>query len=243
MPVIQTHSTDLESGSSQYWSITNASQTGLDLSGDHTIEFWIKPETLGGDQWLVSKGNFDVAQGYNIHLTNLGKIAGRYSDDGSNSVGHKVDVVTDNQVAFNGVWVHIAVVFDISADSAVIYVNGVSVDVTNTGTMGATIYDNAINFVIGRRERTTPQSYFDGLIDDVRVWNDIRTQSEINDNKDNCSLSVSEAGLVSWWLFNDDGTDENANANNLTNNNSATFSTDVPYSCAVAGNSNFLIFM
>ena len=41
-----THSTDLESGSSQYWSITDASQTGLDITGDFSIEGWVKLESL-----------------------------------------------------------------------------------------------------------------------------------------------------------------------------------------------------
>ena len=40
------HSLDLESSSSQYASITDASQTGLDITGDLTIELWAKFESL-----------------------------------------------------------------------------------------------------------------------------------------------------------------------------------------------------
>jgi len=38
-------SIDLERSSSQYLSITDASQTGLDFTGDFTIEGWVKLES------------------------------------------------------------------------------------------------------------------------------------------------------------------------------------------------------
>jgi len=54
-----THSIALAAASSQSLSITDGSQTGLDLSGDFTIEAWIKltqlPSTAGTEFGIVSK--------------------------------------------------------------------------------------------------------------------------------------------------------------------------------------------
>ena len=43
-------------------------------------------------------------------------------------------------------------------------------------------------------------------------------------------LDGDEAGLVGYWKLNNSLLDETSNDNDLTNNNSATFSTDVPFS-------------
>jgi hypothetical protein len=43
---MNTHSLDLELSSSQYAYITDANQTGLDITGDFTIEAWIKLNRL-----------------------------------------------------------------------------------------------------------------------------------------------------------------------------------------------------
>ena len=69
---------------------------------------------------------------------------------------------------------------------------------------------------------------FDGLIDEVRVWNDIRSGAEISANYQQ-QLTGSEANLVGYWRFNNDLTDETSSNNTLTNNNSATFNTDTPF--------------
>ncbi len=46
------------------------------------------------------------------------------------------------------------------------------------------------------------QLNFVGTMDELRIWNVVRTSQEINDNKDK-ELTGSEAGLVAYWNFND----------------------------------------
>jgi len=75
-----------------------------------------------------------------------------------------------------------------------------------------------------------------------KLWSDVRTPTEISDNYDS-ELVGNEAGLVGYWKFSNNGLDETANDNDLTNNNVATFSSDVPFDATVATDTgNMLLF-
>lgn len=225
-----THSLDLESSSSQYASITDASQTGLDITGDMTIEAWVKlesqPADTDSDYVIVSK--YDSGGNQRGFTFSYRKIASTPSFQLTTSS----DGSTANQCEFSytlqtGVWYHIAGVYDASAGSLEVYVNGLS---AGTDTGGATsIYNNTAPFSIGRRlSGGSTAGSFDGLIDEVRMWNDIRTAQEIQDNLGK-ELVGNEAGLVGYWKLNNDYTDSTANGNDLTATNSPVFSTDVPF--------------
>lgn len=57
--------------SSQNFSITNASQTGLNLTGDYSFNFWLNLTNLPGatDYGLIYKYNLDTApNGYDMHI-------------------------------------------------------------------------------------------------------------------------------------------------------------------------------
>ena len=79
---------------------------------------------------------------------------------------------------------------------------------------------------------TTAWDIFDGDIDEVRVWNDIRSEAELDDNY-LTELVGDEANLQGYWKFNNDaGVGYTSNSNDLTNENTATFTTDVPFTGA-----------
>ena len=62
------------------------------------------------------------------------------------------------------------------------------------------------------------------------MWSDARTEAEIKQNMFT-TLDGTEANLEGYWKFNADGTDTTSNGNDLTNNNSATFTNAAsPYS-------------
>lgn len=229
--VPNTHSIDLEESSSQYLSITDAAQTGLDITGDMTIEAWIKAETFpAANGTILSKYN-SAARSYTFVVEDTGggtrRLRFTISDDGAGT-GETTATATTNIAGDTGAWHHVAVAYDASAGQAFFYYDGTA-DGSPTGLKTA-IFDGVAPVRIGARDvGGSPAQFFDGLIDEVRVWNDIRTSGEISGNR-NKQLNGSEAGLVAYWRLNNDLTDETTNGNDLTNNNAAVFSADVPFS-------------
>ena len=227
-----THSLDLEASSSQHVEIADASQTGLDLAGDWTIEFWIKPESqpAGGNQMgLVAKSNSgDNNRSYVVSLLEdtTQKILASISDDGTNQ-----DQVRFSNDVGTGTWVHIAITCDVSnavATEFELFVNTVSAgngSVALDDTAGA-VFNGTADFNIGALNNTAG-SFYDGLICDVRVWSDIRTQAEIAANWKTSTPAGDNLQFHGYVVNNHN--DLTANNNDLTASNSPVFSTDVPY--------------
>jgi len=219
-----THSLDLEASSSQYASITDASQSGLDITGDMTIECWIKPESSPSSAILVSK--YGVSS-YSFKLWQTStSIALTLTSDGagvnSSFISHSITV---------GVWQHIAVTYKASSGLVTLYINSTSTGTaTNTKT---SIFNSSADFEIGSNR--SGNNTYDGLIDEVRIWDDVRTATEIADNYQT-ELVGDEANLQGYWRFNNDYTDETSNGNDLTASGSPVFSTDVPFSSAAPDN-------
>ena len=73
-------------------------------------------------------------------------------------------------------WYHVAGVYNASARTLDIYVNGVLDNGVLVGTVPAAQVNSSVNVNIGRR---TGGFYFNGIIDEVRIYNRALTQSEI----------------------------------------------------------------
>lgn len=224
-----TYSLDLEASSSQYASITDASQTGLDITGDITIEAWVKFESLpsnGNGATFVSKWETTTNQrGYVFYLYNN---AGTYeltsgiSTDGTDA-NRETDFVT--WTPSTGTWYHIAVVYDVGTNVKY-FVNGSQQGSTQTVTKSSIVNSSAA-FAIGSLNiASTPAFLYDGLIDEVRVWSAIRSDAEISANYDKI-ISPSSSNLVGYWRLENNYLDETSNNNDLTASGSPVFSSDV----------------
>ena len=226
-----THSLDLELGSGQYASIADASQTGLDLTDAMTLEMWVKPESFPGadNTFFVSKfvsGNDNAC--YQFRYDTQGGGTKLYGTVVSNPVADEVNV---DQALSTGVWQHLALTWAGGLTKVFkFYYNGVQVGGDKAGSLISSINDCSAAFVVGARNAGL---FYDGLIDEVRVWNVVRTAGEILANT-STELVGNESGLVAYYKFNDSYLDETANNNDLTATNSPVFSVDVPFVGAVA---------
>lgn len=220
---------DFESDNDQSLSITDGSQTGLDLSGDFTFEAWINVETETQMMILAKYRGSNNQRAYNFQWgSTADRLQITISDDLTSAESY---VATADSNISAGTWYHVAVTFDASESEAKFYTDGSQTGNAVTGTM-TSIANSSEPFEIGVLNSTVVP--FDGKVDTLRVWSDVRTVQELNNNKDSCN--VPDSNLISEWWFENDLLDETANNNDLTNNNSATFqSATVPFLCPGQG--------
>lgn len=227
-----THSLDLELSSSQYaWIADNAD---VSVTGDITIECWIKLEQKASDagtqMHIINKWDTaDNNRSYTLWLDNTDdKLAFTVSDDGTLNDTHTLTFKTTTTFTTLATWVHISCAFDISAETCNFCVNGVEEVGAKAGTsIGATIDDNSSNFHIGCSEaNSTPATFFDGKVDGVRLHNTLRTEAWIAANKDN--HITPDGNCVGYWKLNNDYVDA-AKGSNLAGAGTPVFSTDVPF--------------
>jgi hypothetical protein len=218
-----TYSLDLERGSTQYASKTDTAS--LSITGDLTFEFWAKFESLpgAGDGFTFLSKWQNVGQlSYYLQIVNDGslKLNLAVSTDGTANETYSLTWTPSTAT-----WYHIAVSWKSSTSKANFYINGVQEGTEQSGALTA-IKDGTDDFVIG--QRSGGATLYDGLIDDVRVWNDVRTAAEILANY-NKELIGTEANLQAYWKLNNSALDETTNDNDLTLTGSPVYSTDVPF--------------
>ena len=171
-----------------------------------TIEAWIYP--LGtGSGW----GYTDNDGGIIVNKEGEYELA-RF-DDGSIqfAVAHESPGwtwINSGYIVPEGTWAHLALTYSANAQIFQLFANGVLVFSTaGTGEIGD-VYNTHNYFKIGDRREEAAQ-YFDGMIDEVRIWHFVRTEAEIQATMDT-SLQGNESGLVGYWNF------DNGTANDLS---------------------------
>jgi hypothetical protein len=135
--------------------------------------------------------------------------------------------LTRHHVTANS-WHHLAISVKGSTRQATVYLDGVQV---LQGTLASvTGVGNSKPISIGRNGGPTGYANFQGRLDDVRIWNTVRTPAQISANY-HAELSGAQAGLVANWKFNEgSGTsaaDTGGTAQNATLSGGATWSSDV----------------
>lgn len=120
----------------------------------------------------------------------------------------------------SGVWSHLAFTWSPGTNTITAFINGIQVNSISGGSSSL-----GVDGVMTIGARTDGQQLFSGAIDELRIWNDIRTPCEIFGSR-NSEFTTNQANLVASYNFNH-GT---ANATNtgvvtlsdLTNNYDAT---------------------
>jgi len=193
-------------GVNDYVSIPDANS--LDLTSSYTIEAWIKPTSFSASAGIVSKYHSDNSNGYLLRLAGTAPYTGINFDGLETATG----------ILEAGKWYHIAAVK--SGSTRTLYINGVAVSMPNGSAI--TTAANTDVLAIGVDYLASPR-YFNGSIDEVRIWNTARTASEITTNNKISITACSNTNLVAYYKF-DNGTASGNNgsyyvANDLSTNN------------------------
>ena len=177
-----------------------------------SIEGWVKTTTYQG-----GRISFFGAP-YLIRFGRKDDDVWAYAEQTYQSASVSVTSIASSTSDFTGKWYHFAVVCNTS--SIKIYVNGnleanQSISISGFGTDG-----HGYNAHIGGRIMNHPPTgYLAGVIDDVRFWNDVRTETEIKENMHK-ELAGNETGLRAYYnMSNDTGfslTDNSSNSNTGT---------------------------
>ena len=121
-------------------------------------------------------------------------------------------------------WHHVAVTYNDSTSVITMYLDGTQV---GQGAVPPSAVGNGFPLSIGRNGTTG--HYWNGKLDDVRIWSGMRTPAQITANMGNEYIGAPN-GLVGNWRFNEgSGTTINDYAGDATAtlNGGATFTTDV----------------
>lgn len=151
-------------GTDDYAEVTD--NNALDLSTSLTVMAWIRPDTLpgGGLMTILSKD-----ENYEFHLTPSGNINWWWN----NSSGGTRQFNSTVAVPIN-TWTHVAIVYE--AGSQRIVINGVE---RGTTSYNETLITNADPLQIGA-DQLYAGRYFDGLIDEIKIYNRALSTEEIN---------------------------------------------------------------
>jgi RHS repeat-associated protein len=149
------------SGSSQYVDIGNPSK--LQITGDLTIEAWVKPTDYSNYNGIVSKSNRNLPGPYDWYLVKGSGVPVLYRGNGS---VYAWVVATGAPAA--GQWSHVAATM--SGTAVAHYLNG---SANGSGTLSTTIADAGTDAMIASRNDLN--TMFKGGMDEVRISNIARS--------------------------------------------------------------------
>jgi hypothetical protein len=222
--------------------ITNAAQTGLNITSTISIMGYAYPTSMPSTTILVAKDNTGAngTRGYFLRQQNDGKLAFLFQD----GAGNQTRMVTDNVVLATNSWTHYAMVISPSTQTGSFYTQGATVSSTVDQANASSINNSTASFAIGTifsADAATQASAWDGLQDQITVWNKKLSFSEISANYNNGKgqiLNGDESGLQGYWEANNNLNDKTSNANHLSFYNTdtastATYSTNIPFGLAL----------
>ncbi|MGL1902267.1 MAG: DUF2341 domain-containing protein [Fibrobacterales bacterium] len=172
-------------------------------TGSYTVEAWIKWDALQNNaRPLLFRGSVDSvnengsSDGFVIQGVGSGTTVrfGVYEQSGA---GAQLDI---GSYITTGTWTHVAL-SAISSGKIIAYKNGAKMDSATTTAFvgdGATVFNRIASGTMQANDES-----FDGQIDQVRIWTDIRTQAEIKADMFNeySDLEASD-NLLAYWDFN-----------------------------------------
>lgn len=179
-------SPNLVRASGNQFSISDASSTGLDPSGDMSLSFWVKRSSTTKQTWgLVAKGNVlgttdSATVGWGAYINGSDQLAFAAYVNGANRTAQSSATV------LNGVWRHVVCTFTnggAGASTLQVYIDGSASGSANTAGTGPIVKATLPqSFRIGAHSSATnvAANQFSGQIDAVGIWSKVLSATEIS---------------------------------------------------------------
>jgi hypothetical protein len=154
-------------------SVTVPDAASLDLTAGMTLAAWVNPGAVDGWETIILKEN-GAAYSYALYSQDGGAVQGGAPEPSGNVlIGGDFETVQGANALTSGTWAHLATTFD--GTTLRVFVNGV--EVSNEAIAGAIdVGGGALR--IGGNDVWAGE-YFQGLIDEVRVYSRALTAAEI----------------------------------------------------------------
>ena len=165
-------------------------EDGITIVGNQTVSLWIKPYESGRNQQIFMNSPASESRFCVSLKSGLEVVGGFYN--GSDTIAKK----SSTPITLN-TWNHIVYNFD-GGTIGTMYLNGV----LQSGS--ETVGTSTGGMIIGARGTTA--DYFNGIIDEVRIYNKSLSQSEITEIYSSgriANSSLTSDGLVLWYSFNE----------------------------------------
>lgn len=165
--------------------------TNLKLTGDMTLSLWIKPTVLGtttesnvlmsfGSATVEGESEYGVDNYvYAFSINGTSKALRMMWENGTNAT----DVVIESSLSSNinaGSWYHLAVTKDASEKEIQFYVNGTPLGAVQQYSLLPSGGTGANTFYIGVGPHDPSTTYFNGIVDDARVYAKTLTEEHIS---------------------------------------------------------------
>ncbi|MHA1280018.1 MAG: LamG domain-containing protein, partial [Candidatus Helarchaeota archaeon] len=159
-------------GEDDYVSIPHTSGNSLDITKDKiTLSAWIKPKTVSGDHKIFYKSE-DNSKGYGLAIYHNKLESYVYTSSGvisTRSVSGKTDLNINE-------WYFVTCVYD--GKKAQLYLNGNPYGEAQYGSGNILSANHSLH--IGKYD-VAEMLYFDGVIDEVRIYNRALSPAEVRD--------------------------------------------------------------
>ena len=182
-------------GSNDYINLTDNDVFEVNATDSRTFSLWFKLDSSAASSWmhLLNKRNVSSNNtGWALYKNDTDKL-----DFVLVSGGTVVGTVTTNSAVSNNTWYHVAVTVDRTNDIMKIYLNGTLQTTTQSlASVGSVASTNPLYMGWGDNV-----AYFDGSMDDFRVWERALSASEISSlnsaGREN-SISLTDDLLGTW---------------------------------------------
>ncbi len=172
-------------GSSDYVDCGNDSS--LDVSTEFTVCAWIQLDDTSNNHIIAARDNLTTGRAWALHYHENYNSLVFYVLKSDSSYTQ----LQNGTFSFvTGIWYHVAATYEYVTDGTSkmrIYVNG-QLDNTADTAVGPIQTGTSTNVHIGKRDVSSTPFYFDGLIDEVRIFDTVLTEQEIS--------AMYEAGLA-----------------------------------------------
>ena len=185
----------------------------LDITDAITVSAWIKPNTIAGDHDIVGKVNYGAGLGWRIYQSANAIVAqAKYGSTWDSTL--QASAVNIHE------WNHVLFTYD--GANTKIYVNGgVPTIEAHTGTIAFTPVDLQVGVSTG-----SPQYWFNGSIDGVKIYNRALTATEIKQAYSGAAVDYADIGANATLIVPSDDCSADLTAAWTDVNGALTFDTD-----------------